>query len=580
MIDVNGGQIIAQVLSQYGVAQLYTLCGGHISPIYVEAEKAGIRIVDVRDEASAVFGADASARITGIPGVAAVTAGPGVTNAITALKNAQMAQTPLLLIGGATATLLRGRGALQDIDQIALVRPHVKLAQRVTRLRDMAPTLHRALAVAQSGVPGPVFLEMPIDLLYDESEVRKMYGQKATPGKKLSDKALNWYIQRHVNRLFSGVSPASITASAPAIAPESAIPAHTLRQTLAALQKATRPLLVISSGALLSPTLAPHIADAIRSLGVPVYLSGMARGLLGQSDPLQYRHQRKQALREADCILLLGVPCDFRLDYGQQLNRKAFKIAVSRSHSDLHKNVKANLTVQTDPGRWLNALAQATPSLPDWSSWKSDLKLRETNRENEIDSTATQEVAYINPVALFRSLDTVLPNSSILIADGGDFAATAAYTLRPRKPLSWLDPGVFGTLGVGGGFAMGAALHFPDDYVWIIYGDGSAAYSLMEMDTFRKSGFKVCAIIGNNGSWEQIARDQVPMLGRDTATVLPRSDYHKIAEAFGAAGERVESIDSFREAVARAIQSMDNGIPYVINAVIGSTAFRQGSISM
>jgi thiamine pyrophosphate-dependent acetolactate synthase large subunit-like protein len=152
--------------------------------------------------------------------------------------------------------------------------------------------------------------------------------------------------------------------------------------------------------------------------------------------------------------------------------------------------------------------------------------------------------------------------------------------LRPRKPLGWLDPGAFGTLGVGGGFALGAALHYPTDYIWIIFGDGSAAYSILEFDTFRKMGLKVCAVIGNNGSWEQIARDQIPMLGRDTATVLPKSDYHKIAEAFGAAGERVESLEAFEVAIQRAIASMDAGVPYIINAVIGSTAFRQGSISM
>jgi acetolactate synthase-1/2/3 large subunit len=191
---VNGGQIIARVLRQAGVTHLFTLCGGHISPIYVEAEKQGIRIIDVRDEASAVFGADASARLSGIPGIAAVTAGPGVTNAITALKNAQMAQSPLLLLGGATATLLRGRGALQDIDQMALVRPHVKYAARVTRLRDMAPAVRRALTVATAGVPGPVFLEMPIDLLYDETEVRKLYGQKTTAAKNLRDKAFKYVI--------------------------------------------------------------------------------------------------------------------------------------------------------------------------------------------------------------------------------------------------------------------------------------------------------------------------------------------------------------------------------------------------
>ena len=576
---MNGGQIIARVLRQAGVTHLFTLCGGHISPIYVEAEKQGIRIIDVRDEASAVFGADASARLSGIPGIAAVTAGPGVTNAITALKNAQMAQSPLLLLGGATATLLRGRGALQDIDQMALVRPHVKYAARVTRLRDMAPAVRRALTVATAGVPGPVFLEMPIDLLYDETEVRKLYGQKTSAAKNLRDKALNWYINRHLKRLFSGVSESQDLPS-PSIGELPKTNQDTVRQALKALQKAQKPVAVISSGALLSPSLAHEIAQAVQTLGIPVYLSGMARGLLGKNHPTQFRHNRKQALRDADCILLLGVPCDFRLDYGMQLNRNAFKIAVNRNRIELRKNIRPNLAVQTDPGAWLRELGQQATGLSDWADWKTTLRERELTREKSIDETAAQAVQGINPVALFRAWEAALPDNSVLIADGGDFAATAAYTLRPRKPLGWLDPGAFGTLGVGGGFALGAALHYPNDYIWIVFGDGSAAYSIMEFDTFRKMGFKVCAVIGNNGAWEQIARDQIPMLGTDTATVLPKSDYHKIAEAFGAAGERTETIEEFQQAVANAIANMDAGIPYVINAIIGSTAFRQGSISM
>lgn len=576
---MNGGQIIARVLRQTGVTHLFTLCGGHISPIYVEAEKQGIRIIDVRDEASAVFGADASARLSGIPGIAAVTAGPGVTNAITALKNAQMAQSPLLLLGGATATLLRGRGALQDIDQMALVRPHVKYAARVTRLRDMAPAVHRALSLAASGVPGPVFLEMPIDLLYDETEVRKLYGQKTTPAKNLRDKVLNWYINRHLQRLFAGVSE-NHDAPAPSSNGLPQTPKDTIQQALKALQNAQKPVAVISSGALLSPQLAPEIAQAMQNLGIPVYLSGMARGLLGKNHPVQFRHNRKQALREADCILLLGVPCDFRLDYGMQLNRHAFKITINRSRSELRKNIQPDLAVQTDPGAWLRDLGHNATGLPNWADWKKILAEREMAREKSIDETAALPVQGINPVALFRAWDNALPDNSVLIADGGDFAATAAYTLRPRKPLGWLDPGAFGTLGVGGGFALGAALHYPNDYVWIIFGDGSAAYSIMEFDTFRKMGFKVCAVIGNNGAWEQIARDQIPMLGTDTATVLPKSDYQKIAEAFGAAGERTETLEGFQQAIANAIASMDAGVPYVINAVIGSTAFRQGSISM
>ena len=175
MSERHGGSIVAEVLARHGVRHVFTLCGGHISPILVGAKERGLTIVDLRDEASAVFAADAASRMTGVPGVAAVTAGPGVTNALTAIKNAQMAQSPLVVFGGATATILKGRGALQDIDQIALVESAVKWATKVSTVPSLGPTVDKALRVAQSGVPGPVFVEVPVDVLYPESLVRKWY---------------------------------------------------------------------------------------------------------------------------------------------------------------------------------------------------------------------------------------------------------------------------------------------------------------------------------------------------------------------------------------------------------------------
>jgi len=574
---MNGGQIVAKTLIANGVKHLFTLCGGHIGPIYVEAERAGMRVWDVRHEATAVFAADAVARLTGIPGAAAVTAGPGVTNAITALKNAQMAQSPILLLGGATATLLRNRGALQDIDQLALLRSSVKQLARPDRLRLLAPALGNAIQAAVDGIPGPIFLECPVDLLYPEATVREWYGRKNQKASGLLDRLERWYIHRHLNRLFASVSEQPPRARLPRV------PLHTggqLQATLENLRKAQRPVLLLSSGAMLGHARVPALAEAVQRLGVPVYLSGMARGLLGHHHPLQCLHHRKEALREADLIILAGVPCDFRLDYGRVLNRHAAKIAVNRSRHDLHQNLRGHRAIQADPSNLLIALAAEAGNLPEWAGWKETLRARDVHREEEIGRLATQTVDGINPVALFQHLEQTLPENSILIADGGDFAATAAYTLRPRKPLSWLDPGVFGTLGVGGGFALGAAACRPDAYIWIIYGDGSAAYSLAEFETFTKNGLKVCGIVGNNGSWEQIARDQITLLGADTAVRLPHTDYHTVAQGYGAAGERVDTLEAFQQAVRNAIRSMDDGKPYLINALIGSTAFREGSISM
>ncbi len=576
---MNGGTIIAKTLQENGTKYLFTLCGGHIAPIYVEAERAGIRVIDVRHEASAVFAADVTARLTGIPGVAAVTAGPGVTNAVTALKNAQMAQSPVILIGGATATLLRGRGALQDIDQTSILHSVVKWSVRVKRVREIGPAMREAFRRAASGIPGPVFIECPVDLLFDGATVRQWYGQKSEPGRSLKERLQHWYIGWHLDRMFSNPdfdenlkpeSPRSFDVSE-----------NSVQQALDMIRRAEKPVLIAGSGAMAIPGAAGSIADAIRLLGVPTYVSGMARGLLGPNDPVQFIHQRKKALREADCIILAGVPADFRLDYGRQLNRKAVKIAVSRDTRELKKNLSPDLAVHADPGQFIIALARhQQKGLQVWENWKNTLSQYHEERETEIADMAAGLMDGINPLALFRSLESQLPVNSVIIADGGDFAATASYTLRPRKPLSWLDPGVFGTLGVGGGFALAAALQYPDDYIWIIYGDGSATYSLPEFDIFTRHGMKVCAIIGNNGSWEQIARDQKAMLGADTATILPQSDYQRIAEAFGAAGERVETLEAFAASVARAKASMDKGIPYLINAIIGKSEFRKGSISI
>jgi len=576
---MNGGTITARALQENGVRHLFTLCGGHIAPVYVEAERAGIRVIDVRHEATAVFAADAMARLGGIPGVAVVTAGPGVTNSVTALKNAQMAQSPVILIGGATATLLRGRGALQDIDQTSILHSVVKWSARIGRVREIGPALREAFRRSVSGVPGPVFIECPVDLLFDESTVRQWYGQNDKPRRNLAERLQRWYIGRHLDRAFAGSDHTGMLKAE--IPVPAAFSDGAVRKALDQIRRAERPVLIAGSGVMMIPGAAAGIAAAIRQLNIPTFLSGMARGLLGAKDPVQLLHQRKKALREADCILLAGLPADFRLDYGRQLNRRAFKIAINRRAPDLKKNLSPDLAVHGDPGQFLAALArQREADLPEWNDWKKTLTRYHEEREQEIAAMTAADTDGINPLTLFRALENQMPDNSVIIADGGDFAATASYTLSPRKPLSWLDPGVFGTLGVGGGFALAAALQYPDDYIWIIYGDGSAAYSLAEFDTFTRHGMKVCAIIGNNGSWEQIARDQKTMLGAATATELPQSDYQRIAEAFGAAGERVETLEAFIASVARAIASMDKGIPYVINAVIGKSEFRKGSISI
>nr|HRC85761.1 thiamine pyrophosphate-binding protein [Thermoanaerobaculia bacterium] len=360
---MSGGELVARVLERQGVRFLYTLCGGHISPILVAAAGVGIRVVDVRHEATAVFAADATARLTGVPGVAAVTAGPGVTNTLTALKNAQMAQSPVVLLGGATATVLKGRGALQDIDQRSLILPHVKRAWFVERVRDLPGALTEAFETALSGVPGPVFVECPVDLLYPEALVRSWYAAKTDrEPRNLRERAERLYLRRHLDRLFAGADQAG--APEPRRQAYGEPPEELVAKAAALLSAAQRPLLVVGSQALAEAGQAQELARAVAELGIPTYLGGMARGLLGPDSPVQRRHERRQALREADFVLLAGFPCDFRLDYGSHIRGSACYVAVNRSRREARLNRRPNLTVVADPARFLHQLARAAPSSP------------------------------------------------------------------------------------------------------------------------------------------------------------------------------------------------------------------------
>jgi acetolactate synthase-1/2/3 large subunit len=577
---MNGGELVARVLTERGARFLFTLCGGHISPILVESKRLGIRVIDVRHEVNAVFAADAVARLTGVPGVAAVTAGPGVTNTITAIKNAQMAQSPLILLGGATATVLKNRGSLQDIDQMALMQPHVKWAGRARRVREIVPLLEHAFDVALAGVPGPVFVELPMDLLYEETLVRDWYGiGGGGKGRSLHQRAQQAYLGWHAKRLFTGVGEfGALSASLPKVAE---VGSRLVRRAAGAIARAERPLLVIGSQAALLADEIEEVAAAVGRLGVPVYLSGMARGLLGKGHRLQLRHKRRVALREADLVLLAGVPSDFRLDYGRHIRRGTRLLGVNRSPVDLVKNRRPELAMLGDPGRFLRALAgRVEIEEASIGDWLSTLRGRDAEREADIDQRAEAKTQYVNPLRLFRDLEPFLAEDTVLVADGGDFVATASYTLSPRGPLSWLDPGVFGTLGVGGGFALGAKLCRPEADVWIVYGDGSAAYSLAEFDTFVRHDLPIFAIVGNDASWAQIAREQVDILKDSIGTELRRSNYHTVAEGYGGRGLLLDDPAMIAPTLEAARAANKVGKSVLINVLLGKTDFRKGSISM
>lgn len=326
-----------------------------------------------------------------------------------------------------------------------------------------------------------------------------------------------------------------------------------------------------------------------QTIGIPVYLGGMSRGLLGRNSPINMRQARRDALRDADLVILGGTVTDFRLGYGKVLSKKSKVIAVNRNYEQLTKNAgifwNCDLSIQGDSAKFFvevaRSLKQNTYRVD--ADWLQTLQTRDAEKEAsaaKMGEAIPEE--HLNPVNVLQKLDDTIDDKTILVADGGDFVGTAAYVMRPRGPLCWLDPGAFGTLGVGAGFALGAKLCRPDYDIVVVFGDGSLGYSLMEFDTFVRHKLPIMAVVGNDACWTQIAREQKPMLGSDVACNLVYSTYEKAVEGLGAHGIILDAPDRERlsQAFEEAKQKMRQGAPTLVNVLIGKTKFREGSISV
>jgi acetolactate synthase-1/2/3 large subunit len=353
-----------------------------------------------------------------------------------------------------------------------------------------------------------------------------------------------------------------------------------MNEAVELLRNAERPALVIGSQTMVNVKDPGALAHAIETLGVPAWLGGTARGLLGRNNPLQFRHARGKALKDADVVVVCGFPFDFRMKYGFGIGKKTKVIAANLSAEELTKNRKADVAVQMHAGEFLKALAGRVSAQEKWKPFIDACREREEARDAEIRGKAKVTGEKVDPVHFFQRLEAHLADDSVLVVDGGDFVATAAYILKPRQPLSWLDPGVFGTLGVGGGFAVGAATVRPKAETWIIYGDGSSAYSLSEFDTFVRHGYAPIAVIGTDASWQQIARDQVTLLGSAVGTGLRLTSYEKVAEGYGGKGLLLTDPAKVDETILEAKRLSRTGVPVCINVHIAKSDFREGSISI
>jgi acetolactate synthase-1/2/3 large subunit len=486
-----------------------------------------------------------------------------------------------VIFGGSTATLLKGRGALQDIDQLSMMKPCTKWATMVKTVPALGPTVERACQIATEGVPGPVFIEVPVDLLYPESVVRMWYEKEAGLGKAkgIGAKALELYIKGHLYRQFRAPTMPDVLSriELPHLRSETT----GIDKAAEALKHAERPVIVVGSQTLVGVKDPARLARAIGMLGAPVFLAGTARGLLGRTHELQLRHNRGAALKEADVVIVCGFPFDFRLGYGRGINKKATLIAANLSSHELKKNRRPDIAVEMHAGDFLVALADRVSSAGDrWKGWSDQLREKEAARDSEITKKAQPQGELVDPLHFFLRMEAAMADDAVLVVDGGDFVATASYILRPRAPLSWLDPGVFGTLGVGGGMALGASLVRPGREVWLVWGDGSSAYTLAEFDSYVRHGVAPIAVIGNDASWAQIAREQVEILGTTLGCDLRRTDYHKVAEGYGGVGLILTDPARVDATLAEAKSIAKTGRPVCINVHLRKTDFRKGSISI
>ncbi len=549
MAQMHGGRVVAKALKAEDVAFVYTLCGGHVMPIYDGCIDEGIGVIDVRHEQTAAHAADGWARVTGRPGVAIVTAGPGLTDAVTGVASAHRANIPMLLIGGQGPRPFADMGSLQDMNHVELMRPITKWSVAVPEGRRLAEYVSMAFRIATSGLPGPVFLEMPIDQLfhsYEESEL-VFPTQYRTQAGVAGDPA-------YVEKAFE------------------------------LLKRAERPVALVGSQLRWSPRREAY-PKFVEAFGMPIYVNGLGRGSLPPDHPHFFSRTRKDALKQADVVMIFGTPLDFRLGYGKEthFNPEAAIIQVDLDGAEIGRNRPIDCGIVGDTGlvmEQLTALAAAQGfSATMVKPWLDSIRAKEQQKLEATRPELESEDVPINPLRACHEIAKAFGPDTTYIGDGGDFVATAASVLPIYEQGQWLDPGPLGTLGVGPGYAMAAKLAKPDKPVVIVYGDGSFGLHGLEFEAMVRQKINVIGIMGNDAAWQQIRRGQVQIYGseRAVATGLDYTRYDKVVEALGGHGEYVERPEDIGPAIARTLAA---GKPGLVNIKIGRSEFRKDAISI
>jgi acetolactate synthase-1/2/3 large subunit len=544
---VHGGRLVARALKAEGVSFVFTLCGGHVMPIYDGCVDEGIGVIDTRHEQTAAHAADGWARVTGRPGVAVVTAGPGLTDAVTGVASAHRANVPMVIFGGQGPRPFADMGSLQDMNHVELMRPITKWAVSVPEGRRLPEYVSMAFRAATTGLPGPVFLEVPIDQLFDSYEEEKIR-----------------FPSRYRTEAGIAGDPRYIERAA------------------ALLAQAERPVALVGSQLRWSVRREAY-PKFVATFGMPIYVNGLGRGSLPPDDPHFFAHTRKAALRQADVILIFGTPLDFRLGYGREshFNPAAKLIQVDLDGREIGRNREVEVGIVGDTGLVMEQLTEAArgdaPALV--RPWLNEMRRREQESVEQLRPELESDAVPVNPLRACREIAACFGADAIFIGDGGDFVATAASVMRIHQQGHWLDPGPLGTLGVGPGYAMAAKLAKPRSPVVILYGDGSFGLHAMEFEALARQKIPVVGVIGNDAAWTQIRRGQVQLYGeeRAVATRLAFTRYDQVAAALGCHGEYVERPADIRPALERALAA---GKPAVVNIKIGASGFRKDAISI
>ena len=541
--------MVAKALKAEEVPYVFTLCGGHVMPIYDGCIDEGIRVIDVRHEQTAAHAADGWARVTGRPGVAVVTAGPGLTDAVTGVASAQRAHVPMLIFGGQGPRPFADMGSLQDMNHVELMRPITKWAVSVPEGHRLAEYVSMAFRIATSGLPGPVYLEMPIDQLFNFYEEERV----PFPTRYRTEAGIAGDPQ-YVERAFE------------------------------LLRRAQRPVALVGSQLRWSRRREAYAAFT-QTFGMPIYVNGLGRGSLPPDNPFFFSQTRKDALKQADIVLIFGTPLDFRLGYGREshFNPSAAIVQVDLDGAEIGRNRPIDVGIVGDTGIVMEQLTALAAS-DGFSSamvkpWLDEIRQRERQKWERMEPEMTSDAVPINPLRACREIADVLGRDAIVIGDGGDFVATAASVVRIYEQGHWLDPGPLGTLGVGPGYAMAAKLAKPNSPVVIVYGDGSFGLHGLEFEAMVRQKINVVGIVGNDAAWQQIRRGQVQLYGeeRAVATALSFTHYERVVEALGGHGEYVERPEHIRPAIERALGA---GKPALVNVKIGSSEFRKDAISI